>query len=104
MIPGGWILTPANNTLIDPPTKGRIAIISLPAPFSWVNLPEVPLPPMVLAESYFRQAGIKTFFSKFVVTGGGFNHEVSFRLPAKRNYTTPYALNFYKTALMIFCL
>jgi hypothetical protein len=34
-IPGGWILTPAKNTLINPVTKGRIAIIPVPTSFSW---------------------------------------------------------------------
>lgn len=96
IIPGGWILTPSKNTFINPVTAGRIAIIPIPTSLSWsAGLPAVPFTAMVLAESYFRQTGIKTYFSKFDTTGSA-AIETGFQVPASRAYHTTYGLHFYK--------
>ncbi len=96
IIPGGWILTPAKNTIVNPVSSGRIAIIPIPTPFSWsTTMPLIPVPAMVLAESYFRQTGIITYFTKFE-TNGDRNIERRFDAPRKRHYIASYRLNFYK--------
>ena len=96
IIPGGWILTPAKNTLVDPVTKGRIAIIPVPTSFSWsANLPPIQFAATVYATSYFRQTGITTYFARFDTTGTS-TIEEDFELPWRRPYHTSYDLKFYK--------
>lgn len=96
IIPGGWILSPEKNTHINPTTKGRIAILPIPTSFSWTQgLNPIPFTAQVLAESYFKQVGITTYFAEFN-TNGQSQIENAFALPAKRNYPIPYSLNFYK--------
>ena len=97
IIPGGWILSPGRNTVINPPTQGRIAILPIPTPFSWTDhLPDIAFAAQVLAESYFRQTGIKTYFARFE-TFGNVQTEAGFQIPQPGNYHTSYALDFYKT-------
>lgn len=96
IIPGGWILSPGRNTNIDPPTKSRIAILPIFTPFSWTQgISQVPFTAQVLAESYFRQVGIRTYFSSFD-TGRHTQLEQTFVNPAKGRYQISYSLNFSK--------
>lgn len=96
IIPGGWILSPGKNTKINPTTKGRIAILPIPKPFSWtLGLKTIPFAAQVLAESYFRQVGITTYFV-FFDTNGNIQIENTFVVPAPRNYQISYQLEFYK--------
>lgn len=96
IIPGGWILSPGKNTIINPTTKGRIAILPIPSSFSWTQgLNQIPFTAQVLAESYFRQVGITTYFAKYN-TNGNPQIENSFVIPASGNYQISYPLEFYK--------
>src|SRR6185437_5206309 len=97
IIPGGWILTPAKKTMVNPVTKGRIAIIPIPTSFSWSpDLVQLPFAAMVLATSYFRQTGIMTYFAKFE-TNGAAAIETGFHIPVSGAHHTSYDLQFYKT-------
>ena len=49
----------------------------------------------VIAESYFRQVGITTYFVKFD-TQGNVQVENAFDIPAQGNYNTSYPLEIYK--------
>lgn len=96
IIPGGWIISPGKNTYINPTTNGRIAILPIPTSFSWTQgLTSIPFTAQVLAESYFKQVGIITYFVKFD-TNGQAQIEDIFALPEKRNYQISYSLDFYK--------
>lgn len=96
IIPGGWILSPGRNTNINPTTRGRIAILPIPTSFSWSpGLNPLPFAAQVIAESYFRQVGITTYFVKFD-TQGNVQIENAFDIPAQGNYNTSYPLEFYK--------
>ncbi len=96
IIPGGWIISPGKNTLINTTTTGRIALLPIPTRFSWTeNLMPPSLTAQILAESYFRQVGIKTYFTKFDSNPEN-NDESDFQIPRKGNYVTSYTLDFYK--------
>lgn len=96
IIPGGWIISPGKNILINPTTKGRVAIIPIPTSFSWTQgTNPIAFAAQVLAESYFRQVGITTYFTKYS-TNGNQIIENSFNIPQRGNYQTTYPLNFYK--------
>ena len=96
IIPGGWILSPGKNININPTTKGRLAILPIPKPFSWTQgLGVIPFTAQVLAESYFRQVGIKTYFT-FFETNGNVQIENGFSIPVAMNYQISYPLEFYK--------
>lgn len=96
IIPGGWILAPGRNTNINPTTKGRIAILPIPKSFSWTNgLITIPFAAQVLAESYFRQVGITTYFVMYDTSGNALI-ENNFAIPMAGNYQISYPLEFYK--------
>lgn len=96
IIPGGWIISPGRNTHINPTTIGRIAILPIPTSFSWTQrLDPIPFTAQVLAESYFKQVGITTYFVKFD-TNGQAQIENTFTLPVTGNYPISYPLDFYK--------
>lgn len=96
VIPGGWIISPGKNSLIDTTTKGRIALLPIPTKFSWTeNSITTPLTAQIIAESYFRQVGIKTYFAKFD-TSENVIIEEGFQIPSHGNYQTSYELRFYK--------
>ena len=100
LIPGGWIMEPSQNTIINPPTQGRIAIIPIPTAFSWSgNVTTLPFPAQVLAESYFSQVGISTYFTKYD-TQRNINIENTFVIPATKNYQTAYTLDFFKISTL----
>jgi hypothetical protein len=96
IIPGGWILSPGKNVNINPTTMGRIAILPVPKSFSWTQgLNPIPFAAQVLAESYFRQVGITTYFVMYD-TNGNPQIENSYVIPARGNYQISYPLEFYK--------
>ncbi|MGV0754391.1 hypothetical protein F0358_13185 [Empedobacter brevis] len=96
IIPGGWIISPGKNTHINPTTNGRIAILPIPTSFSWTQgLNPIPFTAQVLAESYFKQVGITTYFAEFN-TNGQAQIENTFVLPARKDYQISYTLDFYK--------
>jgi hypothetical protein len=96
IIPGGWIISPGKNTYINPTTNGRIAILPIPTSFSWTQaLNPIPFTAQVLAESYFKQVGINTYFTKFD-TNAHTQIEDAFTLPERGNYQISYTLDFYK--------
>lgn len=96
LIPGGWIISPGKNQIIDPPTAGRIAIIPIPTSLSWTGyIAPTPFSAQVLAHAYLRQVGIKTYFAKFDTLGNAIT-EASFIIPARRNYQTNYNLEFFE--------
>lgn len=96
IIPGGWILSPGKNININPTTKGRIAILPVPKSFSWTQrLNPIPFAAQVLAESYFRQVGITTYFVMYD-TNNNSQIENSFIIPVRGNYQISYPLEFYK--------
>jgi hypothetical protein len=96
IIPGGWILAPGKNLIIDPVTKGRIAIIPICTAFSWSgSIKNQPMEALIKAESYFGQVGIETYFAEFD-TKKDPQIEDSFIVPTPRNYITSYEMNFYR--------
>lgn len=96
IIPGGWILSPGKNTNINPTTLGRIAILPIPRPFSWTQgIAVIPFTAQVLAESYFRQVGIVTYFASYEINGD-IQIENAFINPALGDYQIAYPLEFFK--------
>lgn len=96
IVPGGWIFTPTTNTLANPVTVGRVAVLTIPTSFSWTTgLNAPPDHAFYLAQSYFNQVGIPTYFSKFDTSGNKLI-EASFIVPSSANYPIPYLLDFLK--------
>jgi hypothetical protein len=70
--------------------------LPIPSSFSWSPaLDALPFAAQVIAESYFRQVGITTYFVKFE-TNGNVLLENAFDIPTQGNYNTSYPLEFYK--------
>ncbi|MCL6453742.1 MAG: hypothetical protein K6T78_09000 [Alicyclobacillus sp.] len=96
-IPGGWILTPNKPTGFIPAQK-RIVIIPVNQPFSWSSTTTThPFTAQVIAHSYFRQAGMEVYFA-YADPAPTRSSEVSFTLPARRNYQRSYPLTFHKVS------
>ncbi|WP_332732639.1 hypothetical protein [Flavihumibacter sp.] len=96
IVPGGWIFTPTTNAFANPVTAGRVAVLTVPTSFSWtIGLNAPPIHALSLAQAYFNQVGIPTYFSKFD-TGGNTLIESSFNIPCSPNYPVPYLLDFFQ--------
>ncbi|HEY3372389.1 MAG TPA: hypothetical protein VGK10_16155 [Prolixibacteraceae bacterium] len=96
IIPGGWIISPGKNININPTTIGRIAILPISKPFSWTQGSRIfPFTAQVLAESYFRQVGITTYFV-YYETQGNVQVENAFVIPSKGTYPISYPLEFFR--------
>ena len=100
-IPGGWILTPGNNSVTDIPARHKICLLPVSHSFSWSLLPksDTASPALLSAYNYFQQMGI----SAYLVEAKN-PDESSFELPLpssgrhKAYYPKPYDLSFKKIA------
>lgn len=96
IIPGGWILAPGTGGVVTPPTRARLALIPVPFACTWSGVvPSMPFAAQVLAESYFRQAGMEVYFVK-CPQAEDINVQNAFELPISRYYPASYDLEFYK--------
>jgi len=64
-IPGGWIMSPGNKTIIQVPAHEKVCLLPRNATFSWqaptTNAAAPVTPAEISAYNYFRQVGVTTY-------------------------------------------
>jgi hypothetical protein len=95
-LPGGWILTPGDNSIAKVPTQARVALIPRAASFPWHPITTgAATHAEISAYHYFRQVGIKVYFVQPVATDvRQFTVPTRTKGRTKACYPRPYDLEF----------
>lgn len=101
-VPGGWIMSPGKNTLINIPTREKIALLPRAVPFSWQgitgNAPNQVSPAEISAYNYFRQVRVDAFFVSPVAINRraelGFSNPTPSTTMSRAQYPRNYELEF----------